>query len=176
MSYDSISDLTGIEAFSALTYLDCEDNKLTTLDLSQNTALNYLDIDANALTSLDVSSNTALTFLECADNQLTSLDFRNGQNTLVVDFSTTGNPDLTCINVDDAAYSTANWTDIDAQTSFNEDCSSVVGIKQYSSSKTLIKTLNIMGRETTFKPNTLLINVYDDGSVEKAFTKGVLNN
>ena len=171
--------------------------ELTTLDLSRNTALNYLDIDANALTSLDVSSNTALTFLECADNQLTtlelslnvalsefycennqltSLDFRNGQNTLVVDFSTTGNPDLTCINVDDAAYSTANWTDIDAQTSFNEDCSSVVGIKQYTSSKTLIKTLNIMGRETTFKPNTLLINVYDDGSAEKAFTKGLLNN
>ena len=78
--------------------------------------------------------------------------------------------------IGDAAYSTANWTDIDAQTSFNEDCSSVVGIKQYTSSKTLIKTLNIMGRETTFKPNTLLINVYDDGSVEKAFTKGLLNN
>jgi len=28
-----------------------------------------------------------------------------------------------------------------------------------------------MGRETTFKPNTLLINVYDDGSAEKVFTK-----
>ena len=67
--------------------------------------------------------------------------------------------------------STANWTNIDAQTSFNEDCSSVVGIKQYNSSKTLIKTFNIMGRETTFKPNTLLINVYDDGSAEKVFTK-----
>jgi Leucine-rich repeat (LRR) protein len=124
LSSSSISDLTGIEAFSALTYLDCEDNKLTTLDLSQNTALNYLDIDANALTSLEVSLNTALTFLECADNQLitidlsqnialtvalcennqlTSLDLRNGNNTLVVDFSTTGNPDLTCITVDDAA-------------------------------------------------------------------------
>ena len=73
--------------------------------------------------------------------------------------------------LDDAAYSTANWTNIDAQTSFNEDCSSVVGIKQYNSSKTLIKTFNIMGRETTFKPNTLLINVYDDGSVEKVFTR-----
>ena len=193
----NISDLTGIEDFTALTRLDCEQNKLITLDLSQNIALNYLDIDANTLTSLDVSSNTALTFLECADNQLTSLDlslnvaltefycennlltsldFRNGNNTLVVDFSTIGNPNLTCINADDAAYSTANWTNIDAQTSFNEDCSSVVGIKQYTSSKTLTKTFNIMGRETTFKPNTLLINVYDDGSAEKVFTKGTLNN
>ena len=167
----NISDLTGIEDFTALTRLDCEQNKLVTLDLSQNTALNYLDIDANALKSLDLSLNVALTEFYCENNQLTSLDFRNGQNTLVVDFSTTGNPDLTCINVDDAAYSKANWTNIDAQTSFNEDCSSVVGIKQYTSSKTLIKTFNIMGRETTFKPNTLLINVYDDGSAEKVFTK-----
>jgi endonuclease I len=188
----NISDLTGIEDFTTLTRLDCEQNKLVTLDLSQNTALNYLDIDANALTALDLSSNIALTFFEgadnqltsldlslnaaltefyCENNQLTSLDFRNGSNTLVVDFSTIGNPNLTCINVDDAAYSKANWTNIDAQTSFNEDCSSVVGIKQYTSSKTLIKTFNIMGRETTFKPNTLLINVYDDGSAEKVFTK-----
>ena len=167
----NISDLIGIEDFTALTRLDCEQNKLVTLDLSQNTALNYLDIDANALKSLDLSLNVALTEFYCENNQLTSLDFRNGSNTLVVDFSTIGNPNLTCINVDDAAYSKANWTNIDAQTSFNEDCSSVVGIKQYTSSKTLIKTFNIMGRETTFKPNTLLINVYDDGSAEKVFTK-----
>jgi len=33
-----------------------------------------------------------------------------------------------------------------------------------------------MGRETTFTPNTLLINLYDDGSVEKAFTKDIINN
>src|SRR5690606_1667979 len=34
----------------------------------------------------------------------------------------TNNPDLICIQVDDAAWSTTNWTNIDAQTSFNEDC------------------------------------------------------
>ena len=27
----------------------------------------------------------------------------------------------------------------------------------------------MMGRETTFKPNTTLIHIYDDGSVEKKF-------
>ena len=172
----NIIDLTGIEGFISLTRLDCEGNKLTILDLSQNTALNHLDIDANALTSLDLSLNVALTEFDCENNQLTSLDFRNGNNTLVVDFRAIGNPNLTCINVDDAAYSTANWTNIDAQTSFNEDCSSVLGIKQYSSSKTLIRTFNTMGRVTTFKPNTVLINVYDDGSAEKVFTKSTLNN
>ncbi len=35
----NISDLTGIEDFTSLTYLDCENNQLTTLDVSQNTAL-----------------------------------------------------------------------------------------------------------------------------------------
>ena len=193
----NIIDLTGIEDFTALTRLDCEENKLTTLDLTQNTALNTLDVDANALTSLDLSSNTALTFFEgadnqltsldlslnvaltefyCENNQLTSLDFKNGNNTLVEGFACTNNPNLTCIDADDAVYSTANWTEIDAQTSFNEDCSSFVGIKEFTSSKTLIKTFDIMGRETTFKPNTLLINVYDDGSVEKFFSNGTLNN
>ena len=28
----------------------------------------------------------------------------------------------------------------------------------------------MMGRETSFKPNTPLIYVYDDGSIEKVFT------
>ena len=192
----NISDLTGIEDFTSLTRLDCEENKLTTLDLSQNTALNYLDVDANALTTLDVSANTALTFFEgadnqltsldlslnvaltefyCENNQLTSLDFKNGNNTLVEDFACTNNPNLICIDVDDAAYSTANWTEIDATSSFSEDCSSLLGIKEFTSSKTLIKTLDLMGRETTFQPNTLLINVYDDGSVEKLFSNGTLN-
>ncbi|MBT7750609.1 MAG: hypothetical protein HN728_12325 [Flavobacteriales bacterium] len=193
----NIGDLTGIEDFTSLTRLECEENKLTTLDLSQNTALNHLDVDANTLTTLDLSSNTALTFFEgadnqltsldlslnvaltefyCENNQLTSLDFKNGNNTLIVDFACTNNPNLTCIDVDDAAYSTANWTEIDATSSFSEDCSSISGIKEFTSSKTLIKTFDIMGRETTFKPNTLLINVYDDGSVEKFFSNGTLNN
>ena len=35
----NISDLTGIEAFTALTYLDCWSNQLTSLDVSQNTYL-----------------------------------------------------------------------------------------------------------------------------------------
>ena len=36
--------------------------------------------------------------------------------------------------------------------------------------KELIKILDMMGRETTFKPNTPLIYVYDDGSIEKVFS------
>jgi|GEM_PF-1730930 len=94
----NIYDLTGIEDFIGLIFLDCQNNQLTTLDMSnniyltdliiasnqltylnisQNTALIGLSCSGNSLTSLDVSTNTALTSLSCDNNQLTSLDLSN---------------------------------------------------------------------------------------------------
>ena len=70
----NISDLTGIEAFTALEVLICHYNQLTSLDLSKNTALTLFECPYNQLTSLDLSKNTALTILRCNNNQLTSLD------------------------------------------------------------------------------------------------------
>jgi Leucine-rich repeat (LRR) protein len=97
----NIYNLTGIEDFTALTSLHCIDNQLT---------------------SLDVSNNTNLTELACSYNQLTSLDLRNGNNTNMYAFYSNNNPYLTCISVDDAAWSTTNWWNIDAQSYFSEDC------------------------------------------------------
>ncbi|MBR5634109.1 MAG: ribosomal protein L7/L12 [Prevotella sp.] len=74
VSDKSIADLTGIEHFTALTYLACTSNQLTSLDVSGCTALKYLYCFSNQLTSLDVSGCTALTLLSCNSNQLTSLD------------------------------------------------------------------------------------------------------
>ena len=76
--YDmGISDLKGVEYFTALTYLNCYFNQLTSLDVRKNTALTDLDCYSNQLTSLDVTNNTALTYLDCGFNQLTSLDITN---------------------------------------------------------------------------------------------------
>ena len=47
---------------------------------------------------------------------------------------------------------------------------STLGLEAHQPSKNLIQILDMMGRETTFKPNTPLIYVYDDGSTEKVFT------
>ena len=69
-----IKTLEGIDFFTALTYLDCYFNQLTSLDVSKNTALQSLICFSNQLTSLDVSKNTELTTLDCGTNQLTSLD------------------------------------------------------------------------------------------------------
>mgnify|MGYP006077344673 CR=1 FL=1 len=98
VSYLNISDLTGIEDFTALTELGCENNLLT---------------------SLDVSANLALTALFCSNNQLTSLDVRNGNNTNLVNFATYNNPNLYCIDVDDVAWSTNNWFSLDHYFSTN---------------------------------------------------------
>jgi Leucine-rich repeat (LRR) protein len=73
-----ISDMTGIEHFTALTKLDCFANHyITTLDVSHNTALTDLQCHNNQLTALDVSHNTALRSLYCSYNQLTALDVSN---------------------------------------------------------------------------------------------------
>ena len=71
---EKLEDLGGIEYFTGLTYLNCVNNQLTTLDVTKNTALTELDCRANDLTTLDVSGCTALTTLNCGYNNLTTLD------------------------------------------------------------------------------------------------------
>lgn len=92
----NISDLTGIEAFPAITMLYCGINQLTSLDVSANTALTILECNNNQITSLDVSANTSLYYLACSTNQLTSLDVSN--NLLLTDLNCAGNQ-LTSLNV-----------------------------------------------------------------------------
>ena len=70
----SISNLKGIEYFTALTNLNCSNNQLTELDVSKNKELTWLGCWDNQLTSLDVSNCTALGMLWCNNNQLTSLN------------------------------------------------------------------------------------------------------
>ena len=65
----NISDLTGIEDFIALSFLNCSSNQLTNLDVSQNTALTGLYCDDNQLTNLDIAKNTALIALGCGGNK-----------------------------------------------------------------------------------------------------------
>lgn len=133
-----LSGQTNLEIFSCesnlLTSLDvsnntnllnlaCGDNDLTTLDVSSNPNLTTLACGLNDITALDLSSNSNLTFIWCSRNSLTELNVANGNNANVTNFDATINPDLACIEVDDATYSTNNWTNIDATASFSENCS-----------------------------------------------------
>ncbi|MGE0637853.1 MAG: T9SS type A sorting domain-containing protein [Bacteroidia bacterium] len=123
--WNSIINLN-VSTNTALTVLFCSVNPLGNLDVSANTSLTNLHCTYNQLTSLDISSNTALTEFWCFENSLTSLDMRNGNNTNIISFEATNNPDLTCIAVDNASWSTTNWTLIDDTASFSESCSSAI--------------------------------------------------
>ena len=70
----NITDMSEIKYFTSLTTLECYDNQLTSLDVSNNAALTHLYCSGNQLTNLDVSNNTALVELECSMNQLENLD------------------------------------------------------------------------------------------------------
>ena len=96
----SIGDLKGIEHFTALTKLLCQNNQLTSLNVSKNTALEELDCGDNQLTSLDVSANTALKQLYCMNNPLTALDV--SANTALTD--------LNCINTQRASLDVSKNT------------------------------------------------------------------
>ena len=182
VNLENITDLTGIEDFTALQELYCDFNQLTSLDVSNNTALTYLTCRFNQLTSLNMSNNTALTALDCINNPLESLDVRNGNNTNFNLFFSTFNPDLICIFVDDASYSAANWTNIDPASTFvnNEaecealslgDNSLVLEVNIYpnptddylfiegNKNPISISIYNLLGAEVISKRNTHKINV-----------------
>jgi hypothetical protein len=132
---DNVLTSLNVLANTALTSLDCSGNPITSLDVSANTALTYLNCYSNQLTSLDVSTCSTLAFLYCFDNNLTSLNVNNGYNINMFDFQgmdgenypaflAYNNPNLSCIEVDNVAWSNANWANnIDATASFSLNCS-----------------------------------------------------
>lgn len=78
----NITDLTGLEAFSALTEFSCNDNKLTALPKLPE-GLRELACGGNQLTTLPTLPNT-LTELRCGQNKLTALPkLPNGIETIV---------------------------------------------------------------------------------------------
>ncbi len=173
--------------------LICEENNLSNLDLSTNINLESLSAYSNPLIALNLSANINLTYIGLAWNhQLTHLDItnninleefyapdcsnlvvvdaRNGNNSNFTTFSVVDNPQLECVNVDDSIYSnnTSGWY-YNGTTYFSENCPTVDTIEPIvpQEDKTLIKIVDVLGRETKAVRNTLLFYIYKDGSVEK---------
>ena len=146
-----ISDATGIQDFTSvqvvrcynnqikslkinspvLEYLYANNNELTSIDLSPNTSLIRVSLNDNQLNSIDISGNPQLINLNCSNNQLTTLNLKNGNNLNFASISCTysiktfGNPNLTCITVDNVDWATNNWvcgTQIDNHHFFSENC------------------------------------------------------
>lgn len=126
-----------------LKYLYGDNNQLKDLDISNNTdllvvfvrsnlisnvnltntpSLNTFSLVNNLLESADLSQNMNLRVVSLLNNKLTELNMKNGNNGDITTFNLSGNPDLLCIQVDNATDSTLKWTNIDPWTSFSEDC------------------------------------------------------
>ena len=163
---------------TALDVLWCGDNQLSTLDVSQNTSLTTLYCSYNQLIFMDLTNNIVLNKLRCNDNQLECLNVKNGNNLnfdLQAAFDATGNPNLTCITVDNVSWSTINWTvggdEIDPQTSFSVNCggSCSVGINELTTNpiKELSKIIDFTGREIQYQKNIMMFYIYKDGTSQR---------
>ena len=85
----AITNLKGIQYFTALEYLYCSKNELTALDLRQNMELKELNCSTNLLTALDLSQNPNLTRVICSENALTALNLSS--NSKLTNLNASGN-------------------------------------------------------------------------------------
>ena len=96
VSISEIYDMTGIEYFTNLRTLNCDQNHISTLDLNNLSSLKSLYCNLNLLTALNLTGLTQLLNLECGENVLTQINFANALNirTLICRFNF-----LTALNV-----------------------------------------------------------------------------
>jgi len=106
-----------------LKYIDCNDNVLEKLDTSKNLKLQVLLCNHNNYKNLDFSKNLDLARLQCNNNNsLTTLNLKTNQQSPIILFSSTNNPNLFCIQVDNVSFSSNYWTEKDNWTTYNTDC------------------------------------------------------
>ncbi|MEX0997008.1 MAG: T9SS type A sorting domain-containing protein [Flavobacteriaceae bacterium] len=93
----NISDLTGIEGFTALEELNVGINQLSTVNLINNLNLEYLHIAGNQLSDIDLSNNLNLEFLIIAANPLPNIDL--SANTALKHLNANGSHSLTSLDL-----------------------------------------------------------------------------
>ncbi len=91
-----ISNLSGIENFTNLKVLHCQQMELSNLDLSFNNQLLAIFCEVNNILSLNVSGLTSLQQLQCSQNQLSSLDVSGLTNLRIL---SCGNNQIPILNV-----------------------------------------------------------------------------
>ncbi|RKE98135.1 T9SS type A sorting domain-containing protein [Ichthyenterobacterium magnum] len=77
ISFNHIDSLEGIDQFTNLEELSCNDNRLISLDVTQNINLKKLYCFNNQILYLNISQNLNLKTLDCHTNQLTGIDISN---------------------------------------------------------------------------------------------------
>lgn len=76
-SFADISDMTGIEDFTSVEFLDFSYNTVANINLSQNVNLEIFGCAFNQITSLDLSNNTHLTWVVCQNNSISDIQLNS---------------------------------------------------------------------------------------------------
>ncbi|MEO8255270.1 MAG: T9SS type A sorting domain-containing protein, partial [Flavobacterium sp.] len=184
LSNSNISNLSGMENFKSLVYLDCSYNQLTTIDISKNVALETLDISSNQITTLDLSKNINIKVIYISNNPLISINLRNGNNRNLAIASITdkkaantggtsflGLTTLSCIMVDDPAYSNANWSKIKEPTASYSATCSTLGLDDSAFNKVVLYPNPTKGEVSISNISLEKATVYNSvGQLVKSFT------
>ncbi|PCJ26531.1 MAG: hypothetical protein COA97_05490 [Flavobacteriales bacterium] len=149
-----------------LEIINCSNNQLSLLDVSSNPVLRIVVCDQNSISELNLSQNPLLTNLSCDTNQLTCLNIKSGSNDTINYINAEFNPNLTCIEVDNVAFSTSNWIGsyyiFDPAASFSTSCpiQCLVGIDELSSSSISIHPNPTNGQITiSLEENTGILTI-----------------
>ena len=97
-----LKSLKGIEHFKNLEILKCQNNKLTKLNLNNNTKLRILECYQNEIKNINIKGCPELTVIICSDNPLQNVDLR--YNTKLQEF--------TCLSGKLSSINTSNNTDL----------------------------------------------------------------
>lgn len=87
ISYANISNLEGLQYFTSLITLNCEQNSISSVSPLGLSNLESLDLEYAQLTTISISGFLNLKYLSCNGNNLTSLNLSNLPSLLILDCS-----------------------------------------------------------------------------------------
>ncbi|MFT5819081.1 MAG: hypothetical protein ACI8ZM_000303 [Crocinitomix sp.] len=108
-----------------LIYLDCNYNPFTELDLTHNDSLKALNCIGGNVKNLNLDNNSGLESIHLEHGIFEGLSIQSGNNIIMDSWGHVfldDNPLLTCVMVDDPAFSTTNWTEVDGILNFSLEC------------------------------------------------------
>ena len=180
-----ISDLSGIEDFYNLQYLDCSNNNLDTLNLNYNQYLKHivceadsievlmidslfslkiLQCNSNNITELILTGNPAIDSLECSNNKLTTLDLSNN---IYLGYLFCGENDLTNLDV--------SMLDLYALRCQNNEINTIDLANNYSLEWLSCYNNNLQNINLNDNPNLVVLNIGNVSSQPAAYSNN-LNN
>ena len=112
----NVTDASGLEKITSLTNITLNNNKLTSLNTSNNLKLARLQANYNLLENLNVSGNTNLIELRVRSNKLTGIDLATNialkeleiQSNPIISLNVDNNVLLTSLNISRTKFSTLN--------------------------------------------------------------------